>query len=72
MTLDLEADKELSVELSSFDGRKNIRPSGRKRLVNFSGQNSRKGLKENPCTRGRALELGGLYAGREPEFRGMG
>ena len=55
------------MELNFFDGIKNIRPSDRKRLVNFSVQNSRNGLKENPYTPGRAIELGGLYVGREPE-----
>ena len=68
MTLDLEAYTEFSVEINCFDGRKNIRPSDRKRLVNFSVQNSRKALKENPYTPGRGIELGGLYVGREQEL----
>ena len=34
----------------------------------FSVQNSRKGLKENPYTPGRAIQPGGLYVGREPEL----
>jgi hypothetical protein len=47
---------------------KNIRPSDRKRLVNFSAQNSRKGLKENPYTPDRAIEPGGVYVGRVQEL----
>jgi hypothetical protein len=31
-------------------------------------QNSRQGLKENPYTPGRAIELGGLYMGWEQEL----
>jgi hypothetical protein len=68
LTLDLDSYTEFSVGLNFFDGIKNIRPSDRKRLVNFSVQNPRKGLKENPDTLGRAIELGGLYVGREQEL----
>ena len=56
------------MELNFFAGIQNIRPSDRKRPVNFSVQNSRNGLKENPYTPGRVIELGGLYVGREPEL----
>jgi hypothetical protein len=72
LTLDLESYTKFSVELNFFDGIKNIRRSDRKRLVNFSVRTSCKGLKENPCTPGRVIELGGLYVGREQEFSGMG
>jgi hypothetical protein len=68
LTLDLESYTEFSVELNFFDGLKNIRPYDRKRLVNFSEENSRKGLKENPYTPARAIERGGLYVGREQEL----
>jgi hypothetical protein len=49
LTLDLESSTEISVELNFYAGIKNIniQPFDRERLINFSVNNSCKGLKAN-------------------------
>ncbi len=65
----LEYYDKISIEFNLFDGIKAIIPSDKKKTYEINFQTKRKGSKRNPYIAGPAIEIGGLYVGREKEIK---
>jgi len=64
----LEEYHSASIELIFYEGIKIIDPSDKKRIWEINFQQKRKGIQSNPYIAGPAIELGGLYVGRNREL----
>ena len=56
---------DIPIEFNFFEGLKAIKPIDKKRIFHLSFRSKRQGVKENPYITGPAIEIGGLYVGRE-------